>query len=75
MAFANFFRHVLAFHFLSHQVCDGALGRVKGRQASSSMELMTSLPTLNAGQFAPAKWNMYSEEGPRTNNTLEGWHS
>ena len=27
------------------------------------------------GQFAPAKWNVYSEEGPRMNNNLEGWHS
>ena len=26
-------------------------------------------------QFAPAKWNVYSEKRPRTNNNLEGWHT
>ena len=31
--------------------------------------------TWLGGQFVPAKWNMYSEEGPRTNSHLEGWHS
>ena len=31
--------------------------------------------TWLGGQFAPAKWNVYSEQGPRMNNNLEGWHS
>ena len=31
--------------------------------------------TWLGGHFAPAKWNVYSEEGPRTNNNLERWHS
>ena len=35
---------------------------------------MTLSPTLNTWLGCPAKWNMYSEEGPRMNNTLEGWH-
>ena len=28
--------------------------------------------TWLSGQFASAKWNVYSEEGPRMNTTLEG---
>ena len=30
--------------------------------------------TWLGGQFTPAKWNVHSKEGPRTNNNLEGWH-
>ena len=31
--------------------------------------------TWLGGKFAPAKWNLYSKEGPRMNSKLEGWHS
>ena len=27
------------------------------------------------GQFPPAKWNVSTEDGPRTNNNLESWHN
>ena len=31
--------------------------------------------TWLGGQFAPAKWNVYSEKCPRMNNNLQWWHS
>ena len=29
---------------------------------------------LDGGQFAPAMWSVFEQDGNRTNNHLEGWH-
>ena len=58
---ANFF-----FIIYPYQVCEDGLGRAKGRQASRhGIDHFTYFErTWLGGQFAPAKWNVHSEEGP-----------
>ena len=29
---------------------------------------------LDGGQFSPAMWSVFEQDGSRTNNHLEGWH-
>ena len=62
-----------------YQVYEDGLDRAKDRdkpQVHGINDFIAYFECTWLGrQFAPAKWNVYSEEGPRTNSHFEGWHS
>ena len=74
----KFFCRVLALPFIVIRYVRMAWAGLKADepQIQGINDLITYFEhTWLGGQFAPAKWNVYSEKSPRTNNNLEGWHT
>ena len=74
----KFFRRVIALPFVPVRYVLMAWSSLKAEKPSVTgiQEFIDYFEhTWLNGQFQLTTWNVFMEDGPRTNNNLEGWHN
>lgn len=77
-SYKKFFRKVISLAFIPHIYVQVVW---RGLEAAAPQDNKVSAfseyfkTTWLNGVYEIAEWNTYNEEGPRTNNHIEGWHN